>query len=72
MKYLNIHQSILKADSKYSSSNFYNNRFKSEFNKFIHTCIWNNDDGNIQFDDNLLISIFEKYMNDDVFIFWKK
>jgi hypothetical protein len=72
MKYLNIHQSILKADNKYTSSSYCNNTFKSEFNKYFHTCIWNNDDGNVQFDDNLLISIFEKYMNDDIWINWNK
>jgi hypothetical protein len=73
MKYLNINQSLLKADNKYSLHRFTANNAKHEFTKV--TALDNYpyqhlDDVNAN--EDLLISLFKKYMNNDIWIDWYK
>ncbi len=65
MKYLNINQSHLKADRKYSYIRYLHNRFKCRFNKYHQV--------DCEYKERLFTFIFIKYMNDDVWIKnWEK
>jgi len=71
MKYLPINQSHLKAVGKYSLHRFTANNAKYEFTKV--TVFVNHqflDDENAI--EDLLIRLFKKYMNDDIWIDWYK
>jgi hypothetical protein len=68
MKYLPIKQSVLTIDYKYYRSCHASNNRKYEFVK-IYTIGGYSPNYYYRI---ILRGMFSKYMNDDVFIFWKK
>ena len=71
VKYLPINQSHLKADYKYSFDRFAANYLKYEFTK-VSEFEYPNRLNQIEIGEALLIRLFKKYMNNDIWIDWYK
>jgi len=71
MKYLPIEQSHLNAACKYSFDSITSNNLKCEFTK-VSEFEYPNLLNPIEIDEDLLIRLFKKYMNNDIWIDWYK
>ena len=64
MKYLNINQTILQTDDRYTFIDYRMNNNKYDFCKSYYGF-----DDIYEYD---FMNIFKKYMNDDIRIYWTK